>query len=235
MEKFQRRFTPAFSPMITVLGTCVFAGLGLSILSFVGPHPSKYVWLGVLGFLFVGVALQFFSNRVLIIRVYGALGWGLAALVFAILAWSVTVLAWGQKGQVLAAAVIGAMLLGYGALVFVGKYYSPQRERMPYGVVGKMNQKTGVIVDPRYMEGSSEAQAKSAQGTRTVARLSPLIAGFTMLLARSLSANVEVLLFIPLGLFLAAVATLVAASQASYAVSIARWEREHGKRIYVKK
>ena len=211
------------------------AGLGLIILSFVGPPPSRYVWLGFLGFLLVGVVLQLFSKRVLTIRVYGALGWGLAALVFAMLAWSVTVLAWGQKGQVLAAVVIGAMLLGYGTLVFVGKYRSPQRERMPYGVVGKMNQKTGVIVDLRYMEGSSEAQAKSAQETRTVVRLSPLIAGLTMLLARSLSANVEVLLFIPLGLFLAAVATLVAASQASYAVSIARWEREHGKRIYVKK
>lgn len=221
--------------MITVFGTGVFAGLGLSILSFVGPPPSRYVWLGFLGFLFVGVALQFFSKRVLTIRVYGALGWGLPALVFAMLAWSVTVLAWGQKGQVLAAVVIAAMLLGYGTLVFIGSYRSPQRERMPYGGVGKMNQKTGAIIDPRYVEISPEAQAKSAEGVRTVVRLSPLIAGLTMLLVRSLSANVEVLLFIPLGLFLAAVATSVAASQTSYAVSTAHWERQHGKRIYVKK
>ena len=98
-----------------------------------------------------------------------------------------------------------------------------------------MNQKTGVIVDPRYTEMSPEAQTRSAKGTQMVIRLTPLIAGMAMLLARSLSANIEVLLLIPVGLYLGAVTTSVAASQASYAVSIARWEREHGKPIYLKR
>ena len=235
MERLHKRFVPGFSPIYTALAVGIFAGLGLSVLSFVGPHPAKYIWFGYFTLLFAGVILQILSNRVLYVRVYETLGWGLSALALAAMAWGVTVQAWRDKSEMLTAVVIATMFLWYGASKFAEKYHSPQRERMPYGGVGKMNQKTGVIVDPRYTEMSPEAQTRSAKGTQMVIRLTPLIAGMAMLLARSLSANIEVLLLIPVGLYLGAVTTSVAASQASYAVSIARWEREHGKPIYLKR
>ncbi len=235
MERLQKRFALAFSPMFTALNTGLITFLGLSFLTVVGPRPSPYAWSGLLVFLLVGVVLQFGSKRVLFYRAYDTLGWSLASVIFATLAWGVTVSAWGQTDQLLAFVVISLMLLTFGGMVFFNYLHNPQRNRMPYGDVGKMNPSTGVIVEPKFMEVSPEVRTKSFGGLRTIARLSPLIAGTTMLLARSLPDSTAVLIFLPAGLMLSSITAFMAARFLSFTVSTVRWQRVHGKRIYVKR
>lgn len=235
MERSQKRYALTFSPLFSGLGTSLFTSLSLILLIFLGPRPPRYIWLGLLLFVFLGFGLQIGSRRVLVYRAYDTAGWSLATIGFATVAWSVVGHAWGQNAQVLASVVISILLIFVSGLTYVLERRNPQRAWRPYGPVGRLNPNTGVIVDLTDLEPARWLETPNTERLKQVIKLSPLIAGLTMLLARSLPNSLALLVLVPLGLILSSITARFAAMFLGYAVSTLCWEQRHGKAIHVKR
>lgn len=234
IEHFNRLFPAAYSPLFTALYAGFMSFIALCGMVVVSP-ASTWAWLVVLLFAGVGMVLQFATKRVLIIRLYDSMMYALAAGASALLTWSLLVLAWGQGSAVLAAATITAMLIGFGAVTVVRDRRNPKRVRLPCAAIGKMDQNTGLITDPRYIDRTPVAAQQGNAATKAVLSLAPLIAGLSMMLVRGLPDDAAILLLLFPGTLFAVMMTWFVAKSMSFLIGTLRWERDHGKRIYVKR
>ncbi len=234
MERFDKWFPLAYSPLFTGL----FAGwvglIALGSMLVVSP-AAAWVWLVILAVSAFGALLQFTTRRVLVIRVYDLVMYSLTAVTGAVLTWDVLLLAWGESSAVFAGVLIAAMLVSFGAITYIRDRRNPKRVRLPCAATGKMDSKTGLIVDPRYMDKTPEGEQQGNSALRAILSLSPLIAGLSVMVVGGLPDDAAMMLFLFPGIFIAVFMTWAAAKSASFLVGTIRWERAHGKRIYVKR
>lgn len=234
IERFNMWFPAAYSPLFTAMyaGFMSFGALcGMVVVS----PASTWAWLAVLLLAGVGMVLQFATKRVLVIRLYDSMMYALAAGASALLTWSLLVLAWGQSSAVFAAATIATMLIGFGAVTLFRDRRNPKRVRLPCATIGKLDPNTGLIVDPRYMDRTPADAQRGNAVARAVLSLAPLIAGLSMMLVRGLPDDAAMLLLLFPGALFAVMMTWFAAKYVSFLIGTIHWEREHGKRIYVKR
>ena len=110
-----------------------------------------------------------------------------------------------------------------------------ERNQMPYGPQGKLNPKTGIIIDKTYWPVSSEQTESNNKYAGWVIRASPLIAGVAIAFTRGLNITGKMIF---ISLTIAVIATLVAivsGSVLSYLFATIRWEKEHNLQIYLGK
>ena len=234
MERFDKWFPLAYSPLWTGLAAGWVGLFALGSMLVVSP-AAAWVWLVILAVSAFGALLQFTTRRVLVIRVYDLVMYSLTAVTGAVLTWDVLLLAWGESSAVFAGVLIAAMLVSFGAITYIRDRRNPKRVRLPCAATGKMDPKTGLIVDPRYVDKTPEARQQGSVVLRAILGLTPLIAGLSMIVVRGLSDDVAVLLFLLPGVIFSVLMTWFAAKSASFLVGTIRWERAHGKRIYVKR
>ncbi len=234
IEHFNRLFPAAYSPLFTALHAGFMSFIALCGMAVVSP-ASTGAWLAVLLLGGVGMVLQFATKRVLVIRLYDSITYAIAAGASALLTWSVLVLAWGQDSAVLAATTITAMLISFGAITVFRDRRNPKRVRLPCAAIGKMDPYTGLIVDPRYIDRTPADAQRGNTATRAVLSLAPLIAGLSMMLVRGLPDDAAILLLLFPGILFAVMMTWFAAKYVSFLIGTIHWEREHDKRIYVKR
>ena len=167
MERFDKWFPLAYSPLFTGL----FAGwvglIALGSMLVVSP-AAAWVWLVILAGSAFGALLQFTTRRVLVIRVYDLVMYSLTAVTGAVLTWDVLLLAWGESSAVFAGVLIAAMLVSFGAITYIRDRRNPKRVRLPCAATGKMDPKTGLIVDPRYMDKTPEARQQGSVVLRAI-------------------------------------------------------------------
>ena len=234
MERFDKWFPLAYSPLFTGFVAGWWGLIALGSMLVVSP-AAAWVWLVILAGSAIGALLQYTTRRVLVIRVYDLVMYSLTAVTGAVLTWDVLLLAWGESSAVFAGVLIAAMLVSFGAITYIRDRRNPKRVRLPCATIGKMDPKTGLIVDPRYMDKTLEDTQQGGAALRTILGLTPLIAGLSIMVVRGLPDDVAVLLFLLPGVFIAVFMTWMLAKSTSFLVGTIRWERAHGKRIYVKR
>lgn len=234
MQRFDKWFPIAYSPLFTALAASFWAFLALVSMLAVAPVPA-WIWLVVLAGALVGVFLQFVTRRVLVIRLYDFVMYSIAAMAGALLTWRLLVLAWGAANAVFAGIIVLVMFVGFGIVIYGKDRRNPRRMLLPCAATGKLDLKTGLIVDPRFVDNATEYDHQRNAALRAVLSLSPLIAGLSMMLVRGLPDANALFLFLAPGIFIAALMTWFAFKTLSFLVGTVLWEREHGKRIYVKR
>ena len=201
MERFDKWFPIAYSPLFTGLLTGYFSFIALCGMIVVSPASTR-AWLVVLVGSGLGVVLQFTTRRVYAIRIYDTIAYVLAAVAGAALTCDVLLLAWGESSAVFAGVLIAAMLVSFGAITYIRDRRNPKRARLPCAATGKMDPKTGLIVDPRYMDKTPEGEQQGNSALRAILSLSPLIAGLSMMMVRGLPDDAAMMLFLFPGIFL---------------------------------
>jgi len=151
----------------------------------------------------------------------------------ALVAWAA--ISYDQSGvfRHLAAWGIAVSLVLVAVASYVVDQRRPSLKRMPCGRHGKLDLRTGIIVDPFYTERSQEAATNSRTIMQWSFRLVPLTAGLVLALVRSLSPSGQVVM---VGLASVVFATMMASglgTTLSSLVAIGQWERLHRKHIYV--
>jgi hypothetical protein len=234
MDRLDKHFPLAYSPLFTgfAAGWCgLFALCGLTVVSPV----AGWIWLAVLAVSALGILLQFTTKRVLVMRAYDSVVLAMAAVAGAVWTWEVLTLAWGEGSGVYAGTLIALMLISFGAMVYVRDRSNPKRVRLPCATIGKLDPNTGLIVDPRYIERTPETKLQGSVALRRILSATPLIAGISLMLVRGLPDEVAMLLFLLPSMFIAIFMTWISAVSMSFLIGTIHWEREHGKRIYVKR
>ena len=179
--------------------------------------------------------MYYLTRRLLIIKVYQISAAGIMALAFGAVFWAA--LSNGQSPRL--TLVMGIAVALTLAITAVGAYNHNKRRRAgrtknPVGIGGALDPRTARITreDDGLADDTTEA---TNQSVNRVLRFGPVIAGLSLLFARSLSADGVVIVMGLVAFVIAYGATLGAGGMWYYAVKTINWEREHGKRIYVQR
>lgn len=220
-----------YSPLL--FGIALTPPIYLILVLFAQPHVvvPKWLWLSGLPIIVAGAILQFSSNRVLWIRIYQVtvvLWLGVLAL---ILLW--VVLTKDQSGgyKLLAGVTIGIIVIG--SVVATYQSNNAMWSNMPHGPTGVLDNQTG-LVNPNKSPIQVQNRLDKAHRLTDIWRnFSSLAAGLAMFLVQVLP-NSGITIMVAFVALIWTILGLVGVSRALYFVpSIIRWEREHGKQIYV--
>ncbi len=209
--------------------------LGLTLFAVQGMVAPSWIWLLGLSTPLSSLVLQVVSRRVIYVRAYQLTIFGLITLVYGTLLWAVVTLDRSYDFKLFASLVIVVMLI---ALV-IGAYRISQkrhqRAQMPYGPVGTLDRKTG-LVDPTISPPNIQRhQDRLEKQSALLWRLAPLTAGLAMLLVRGLPASADEVLVAIVAFTFAVLGAGGAGGYYFYLVASRRWEQEHGKLMYVKR
>jgi len=213
-----------------LLPTC----LGFGLFTIVAIIPPIWLWLVILLICLVGVALHITSKRVVYMRMYQVIIVGLMALTYGGLLWAALVLHQSFQVRVVVGLLIVVMLAGMAIGGYLNLKQRVDLEHMPFGPVGTMNEKTGVV-DPHHLAHSVQKQQdKLNRLSFVLRRWNPLVAGLSMLLVSGLPSSGIVLLIVLMALVTAIGGAVATGGWFAPVVACQRWEREHGKHIIVK-
>lgn len=224
-----------YSPLAIGILLALFTYLGLALFRVPGLLVPGWVWLAVLLVPLSGLVLQFATRRVVYIRAYQLTAVGLVALVYGSLLWAVFTYDQPYKFKLFAGLVMGAMLVALGVGAYRVNQKRPYLAEMPYGPVGILDNKTGLVdpaVSPPLIQRSRD---KAEKQYALLWRLAPLTAGLSMLLVRGLPASGKAVLVAIIALVIAAGYAGVTGSVYFYIIASWRWEQQHSKRMYVKR
>jgi len=209
--------------------------LGLILFAVQEMVAPSWIWLLGLLIPLSGLILQVVSRRVIYVRAYQLFIFGLITLVYGTLLWAVVTLDRSYDFKLFASLVIAVMLI---ALV-IGAYRISQRRhqrtQMPYGPVGTLDKKSGLI-DPTISPPNIQSrQDRLEKRSVLLWRLAPLTAGLAMLLVRGLprSGNAALVAIVALGF--AVLGAIGLGGYCFFVVASKRWEQEHRKVMYVKR
>lgn len=180
-------------------------------------------------FLLIGIFSEFFTRRLLWIRLYQTLMFGIMSGVSSYVLWSV--LAGNQLVQNSLVVLFLSCPIFAILLFLAGPQKQAERRAMPYGPVGMLNAKTGHVDISRSPVHVHTKVEIAEDRLRKIARFSPLIAGIGMFLARLLSES-----GLTVGIALFAFTTFLGGlggslGSAFYIYSIIGWERHHKRKI----
>lgn len=220
-----------YSPLL--FGIALTPPIYLILVLFAQPYVavSKWLWLSGLPILVAGIILQFFSNRVLWIRIYQVVVTLWLAILALFLLWVVLTKGQSREYKLLAGATIGIITVGS-----IMATYQANRDvwtDMPHGPTGVLDNQTG-IVNPNKSPIQIQNRLDKARRLTDIWRnFSPLAAGIAMFLVQILP-NSGITIMVAFVALIWTILGVVGVSRALYFVpSIIRWEREHGKQIYV--
>jgi len=233
MYSFLSKYPSFYTPILFGFAGTLLLYVWTLIMTILGFPSPGWLWWALLAIPVTGTILQFGSRRVLHIRAYYLIMFGLLLVTCALVAWATICYGQSDVFRDLAAWGIAVPL----ALVAIASYVADQRrpslKRMPCGRYGKLDLRTGLIIDPFYTERSQESATHSRSIMQWTFRLVPLTAGLVLALVRSMSPSGQIAI---VGLASVVFATMMASglgTTLSSLVATARWERAHGKRIHV--
>ncbi|MFZ1599269.1 MAG: hypothetical protein WBE17_14765 [Anaerolineae bacterium] len=219
-----------FSAFFGLLPIC----LGFGLFTILAIIPSIWLWFAILLICLVGVALHITSKRVVYMRIYQVFIVGLMALTYGGLLWAALALHQSFQVRVMVGLLIVVMLAGLAIGGYLNIRQRVDLQHMPFGPVGTMNEKTGVV-DPHHQATPVQKQQDELNRLSSVLRRwNPLIAGLSMLLVSGLPSSGIALLIALMALATAVGGAVVTGGWFAPVVACLRWEREHGKHIVVK-
>ncbi|MFN8444223.1 MAG: hypothetical protein U0175_25800 [Caldilineaceae bacterium] len=207
--------------------------LGLSLLSSSIKIHALAWWIG-LPLVISAVAVEYGTNRVLIIRISQAVLAFVLVITYGLLLWMTFAKGSTLYNQIMVdlllfCAVTGVYLLSLG----FHRYYVANS--MPHGSVGKLNEHTGVV-EPNYMLAKDQKQLKqNVSRWGRVSSFVPLFVGFSFLLIRLLpESGTTIVLSVAASIFF--FFALFGFTSASLLIgSILSWERNNNLNIRVKR
>lgn len=227
-------YTSQYSTLNAALvGVVVLLAWGMLI--YFGLLIPSWVWWSSLIFSLVGVGMYLFTRRLLMIRAFQMSGAGITALAFGLVFWA----ALSSRQSYELTLSLGVFIALTLAITALGAYYHNKRRlvgktKNPVGMVGTLDPRTATIARENSGMGDETTEATN-QSVNKMLRYGPAIAGLSLLFARSLSADGVVIVIGLVALVVAYGAALGAGGMWYYTVKAINWEREHGKRIYVKR
>jgi len=233
MYRFLEKYPTSYTPLLLGLPDTLMMYLCLLLLMILGFPPPEWLWWALLVVPMAGAILQFGSRRVMHIRAYYLLVFGLLLVACALVAWAALGYDQSDAFQRLAAWGIVVPLILAAVASYVRDQHRPSLKRMPCGQYGKLDPRAGLIVDPFYTERSQETETRVQTITKWTFRLIPLTAGLMLALMRGMSESGEILLLGTVYVIAAAMIATGVGDAFSNLVATARWERAHGKRIHV--
>jgi len=228
------KYPPNYTPLLTGVATAGGIYLGLVPLMLVGLRLPVWVWWSALVLPLVGAVLQFGTTRVIYMREYEVVAYGLSSATFGVLTWAVLVFGKAELNCYMG-LVIAIMLILIAVVSGVLLFRDPQRAEMPCGPRGKLDLRTGLIVDPFFSETTPRPDRRSETVPGWVLRTMPLVAGLSLALVRGLPDSTEMLFLLIPGVGMSALTAGAAGAACSYLIATLRWERWHGKQIHVKR
>lgn len=227
-------YTQQHSPLLFGVGG-LFLYVGIGFLVYLGLALPTWIWGSGLVILGVGFGLEIVTRRFTHVRIYQIFVACTLALTFGMVLWTVASNGRRWETRLLVAVIIAVSL----AATAIGGYRNNLARRIgisanPVGPYGDFDPRTGMVTRDTSLQRRQE-QERTERGYAWLRWAGPLIAGLSMAIASSLRGSA-------LDLVIAMVALVTAYGSAAGAGAIwfyfraARcWEREHGKRIYVKR
>ena len=235
MQSTSDPFTQQNSLLVAGLAIAVFAFPGLGLLTYLGLSIPGWLWLSGLVIFAFGLLLHFATRRIVYIRSYQAAALGLVAVTYGVLLWVILAGSSLTGTRVLLVISIAGLQTLTGIVAF-----SDNRRRYranpnkPFGPYGILDAKVGVVTRDTSNQYKDQERRQTTLYTK-LSRLAPMTAGLAMLIARSLSDSAINIVIGLIALVCAFGAAAGAGGVIFYLVVSARWEQEHGMRMYVKR
>ncbi len=207
-----------------------FAWMPLLVFDYVS--SPDWIWLCVILMVF-GAVIQFWIKRVVYFLIYDQIVFIFLQVFYS---WSLTQLfVWflgeGEKW------IAYILVIGPLSLVTIRSFLldqrKPERKKMPCGRSGKLNHKTGIVIDQTYQPTSFEQTEKRKKLLEWTIRASPLIAGLAIAFTRGLNITGKLIVLLLSTVFLGTIVAKASGETLSYLVATLRWERKHGKPIKI--
>lgn len=234
MKIFRDPYAQQYSTLVPAL-SIIFYYFGAGFLDYFGfDIPNEVWWYGLLLF-GAGFLLEFSSSRLIFIRSYQASVFFSIAAVYTVLFIALITmhLTYNMKMIVTFVTLLAQMLTMIGAYRYAADKGSHSRH-YPIGPYADLNTVTGIVTRARSPRDIKEQQNIKG-GYARMYRLSPLIAGLSMLVAGQIngfSINIAV------GVIAGVIAFSTATGTAGivfWLIASARWESENELRIIVKR
>ena len=212
----------------------VIAYLGLTLLVITNVEIPRVVWYSGIPIIMIGLVLQFFSNRLLWIRIYQAFVFSICALIHLYVLWIIS-----AQNSILIATIsvlIIALSIGFASILIVKnsrKKWKMQGIETPHGVVGILHKKTGTI-DPYHSPRLVQAEIDdSNKKFASLGKFSLLIPGITMLIVQVLSQSILMIGIAISAFFMFSFSIAGTIGVITDVMSIIQWQKENGKYIRV--
>lgn len=181
----------------------------------------------------VGVVLQIKTRRIIYHLAYMAMSWLIITLIFFMVAVVYLTKSHELKTKVFTILTLMVTVVGMGMYFFrrTSRLYA---STMPYGPRGLLNWKTGIVNSDKSPPRIQKNIDKDIAKTRNLARLSPLIAGLSMLLAYFLADIAGELILGMIAIIMMVVAAAASGSTLAYLIASLRWEKIYEKHLIVK-
>ena len=136
---------------------------------------------------------------------------------------------------VFASMLIISMVILMTIIWFVLDQRKTERKQIPCGRRGKLNFKTGIIIEQTYQPVYSEQPEKHQKSLEWTIRASPLIAGLAIIFIRTLNIMGKMVVLLFFQIFIGIFVIKMSGETLSYLVATMRWEKEHGIHICLDK
>jgi len=232
--RYSSTFTQQHSPlMIGSAGLFVYVGLGF--LSYIGLDVPGGIWLSGLVIFVVGLVLEILTRRYAYVKIYQVVVFSYMASAFGVLLWVIVSGGRSLEIKLLVAAIIAVSLAATPFFVYRNNFNRRSDLSLnPIGPFGSLNWRTG-MVSPDTSPKHHRKEMQTETGYTLLRRVGPLIAGLSMAIAGSLQGTAVDFVIALVAFAIAYGAAAGAGGMWFYLVAARRWEKEHGKRIYVQR
>ena len=231
IEKHPYYYTP-LTTTIALVGYFFFLWMPLPVFGY--KLPAYWLWICLI-LIISGIAMQIRIRRVICIHVYNQVvfvflqsffSWALVQLIIWFL---------GERMIVFASLLIISMVILMTIMWFVLDQRKMERKQIPCGRRGKLNLKTGIIIEQTYRPVYSEQPEKHQKSLEWTLRASPLIAGLAIIFIRTLNIMEKMVVLLFFQIFIGIFVIKMSGETLSYLVATMRWEKEHDMQIYLGK